>query len=192
MSMMPTPENPSPSMLKPALLVGVVCGVVGAIPYLRLLNCVCCLPAVLFGLLAAYMVSREQARSGGRFNLGHGALVGLLTGLFYGVTVAIVGAVFDATLSAPDTRAMLNWLRSMPNLPPQSQTALDQALQDAGHFSVGRFVLGLFLGTAVYAAFATLGGLIGGALFKRQTPGPAGPSAGTTSMWPAGGGPSSV
>ena len=51
----------SPSLLKAALIGGVVAGIVAAVPLLGdLLYCLCCLPVVGGGFLAAFLYSKDS------------------------------------------------------------------------------------------------------------------------------------
>ena len=58
-------DNQAPSMLKSTVIGGAVFGAIAAVPLVgSMLNCLCCSLITGGGFFAAYLYSRECARSG--------------------------------------------------------------------------------------------------------------------------------
>lgn len=166
-------DDHAPSMLKPTLIGGGLFGLVGAIPYLGALNCLCCSLIIGGGFLAAYLYSRECAGQGVAFRPGSGAVVGLIAALFHAIANTAVWRVV-ATL--------------MPQDPDQIVEQLEQAGMPAEYIDIATNVFDMlsgFVGVIIYffvilligAVFSTIGGLIGGAVFKVEPAPPAPPVA---------------
>lgn len=166
----------SPSILRATLIGGAVFGVLGGVPIIGALNCACCALIVGGGFLAAFLYSKECARAGAGFSPGNGALVGLVAGLFYALATSVVGAVFKSIMGPADIDQMMQALEQF-DLPPEV------AEQAAGWMERTGGILGailMFFFTLLLAAvFSTLGGLIGGAVFKVEPRPPAGPFTGS-------------
>jgi hypothetical protein len=186
-SAQPLPASPAPHLFKSALIAGLVCGLVVGLPFLGALNCFCCAPVILCGMWAAYLLSREQARRGGRFDIGHGALVGLIAGLFCGLTTSVVRGVVLATGIEPALGVLRNVLQNAHEMPPELREVLDKIFTPG--FSAFIFLIGLMTRIVVYAFFATAGGLLGALLFKPKAPTPTGTGGATSDPGTTGGGP---
>ncbi len=78
------------SRLQPAVIGGVVIGVLSALPLVSAGNCCCCLWIIGGGAVAAYLLQQHQATP---ITVGDGAVVGAMAGL--------VGAVVDLVISIP-------------------------------------------------------------------------------------------
>jgi len=160
----------NPSMLRATLIGGSVFGVIAAVPILGALNCACCALVAGGGFLAAYLYSKECRDAGAAFTPGNGALVGLVAGLFYALAGTVVGAVFKAIMGPPDLDQMMHAMEQF-DLPPE---VVDQASIWFERFAgVMGIVLGFFVSLLLAAVFSTLGGLIGGAVFKVEPAPPA-------------------
>ncbi len=156
-----------PSMLKPALISGLVFGIVAAIPILNFINCACCALIIGCGFLAAYLMSQEHRAAGLAFRAGNGATVGLVSGLVYGVVNGIVGAVVQLAFGVGDITQVLEQLESSGmDLDPQAMERISGFMASTGPLALALF--GLFIAILLGAIFATIGGLIGGAVFKHQ------------------------
>ncbi|HSW39402.1 MAG TPA: DUF5518 domain-containing protein [Acidobacteriota bacterium] len=155
------------TMLKPALAGGIVAGILSAVPYINVGNCLCCAWVIGGGMLAAYLHVKDSLSPA---TLGRGAAVGLLTG--------IVGAVVFALFSIPInhlTRDAQNRflqmlheaLNEMQNVPPETYERLESLLADGGP---GFLLTGLTLVVTVFIflLFSTIGGTIGVALFEKR------------------------
>ncbi|MBI3493088.1 MAG: hypothetical protein HY047_15105 [Acidobacteria bacterium] len=161
----------SPNYTQPALMGGAVMGVLSALPLIAAGNVCCCLWVVSGGLVAAYVFQQNQAAP---MAPGDGALVGLLAGLF-GAFVHLVLSIPIDILMAPIERAMTQRFFDMAGgMSPEVRDMFDRFAGSRAEASVGiilvrraiAFVFMLFIG----AMFSTVGGLLGAALFRKQTP----------------------
>ncbi len=158
-------------MLKPALIGGVLLGVLSAIPVIGAFNCVCCAWVIGGGMLAAHLYIKGSPVA---VTLGRGVGLGLLTG--------VIGAVVDTLFSIPlhialrsvgmgFVEQMREILDQIPNLPPETKDALRSMFSDGGGFSVLFLILGGLFKVVIYGIMAMLGGAIGVALFEKRKPG---------------------
>ena len=140
------------------------------------LNCLCCSLIIGGGFLAAFLYSKECKSGNFAFKPGSGALVGLVAGLFYSVASTIVQGLVSVAGGGPspeDLEKMVEMLEQM-NVPPES---VDQAIRFMEGMSGPSGLLFGFLITLLMAAiFSTVGGLIGGAVFKNEPAAPAPPA----------------
>lgn len=170
-------DSRAPSMLKATLIGGAVFGVIAGLPYIGAINCACCALVVAGGFLAAFLYSKECSGAGVEFKPGNGALVGLVAGLFYALAASVVGGMINL-VKPTDPEQIVEMIEQM-GLPPEN---IDAAIKIAEMFSGVTGIVFLFLFWLLAAAFfSTIGGLIGGAVFKVAPP-PAPPAAQTPSI----------
>lgn len=153
-------DNPK---FKSALMGGGVLGVVAALPYVAYLNTVCCALYVGGGVLAVYFYSREQAPLP-KAPYGDGAIVGLLAGVIGGIVTTFVGAIFVALGLTPD---VTDFLRQVDQMGAELPGWLSDLVADEG---VSAAILGgqLVMNVIFFAIFATIGGLVGVAIFHKK------------------------
>ena len=162
-----------PDLLKPTLISGLAFGLASAIPFLNLLNVFCCCGLVWgCGLLAAYLYGQSCRAAGVAFRPGTGATVGLLAGAFFAVSTAVFNTLFSMMFGPAIVEMMSRLVGNIPTVPPWVLDILDRAREDAGKFSLLSFIFSLIIWSVAGAVFSTLGGLLGGALFKHEPPPP--------------------
>jgi hypothetical protein len=150
-----------PSLTQPALIGGLVGGVLSALPLISGGNLCCCLWIVSGGAVAAYVLQQNHTLP---IAAGDGALVGLLAGLV-GAFVYLVLSIPINLLVAPMERVLFDRLETMSNLPPELREYARNSVS-AGARAVFGFVFMLVLG----AIFSTLGGLLGALVFGKKMP----------------------
>ena len=161
-------------MLKPALIAGVLLGILSSLPVISAFNCVCCAWVIGGGLLAAYLYVKDSPVP---VTLGRGVLLGLLTGLIG----SIVSALFLIPLSMLTGPGMgiLEQLRGtlnqMPNVPPETRRMIESLYSREG-IGTAIYVVGFIFMLTLNLLFAGAGSTIGVALFEKRKPGS--PSAG--------------
>ena len=145
-------------------------GVLSALPLVYFGNACCCLWVVSGGLIAAYLVQQNQATP---ITPADGALVGLLAGLL-GACVQFVVKIPIDFLMAPLEQAMLQRLLDSATLPPEWRDILERSsarnAEASLAFQIVARVAGLMFWLFIGAVFATLGGLIGAMIFRKDTP----------------------
>lgn len=158
-------------MGQPALIGGLVMGVLSSLPLINLGNLCCCLWVVAGGVVAAYLLQQNQSQP---LTPGDGALVGLFAGLI-GAGVGFVISIPIGLLMEPMQRAMVQRTLEMSgNMPPAVREILEnygQPRTALGFLGALVFrVIGFFFLLVVGAVFSTLGGLLGAAVFKKSPP----------------------
>jgi hypothetical protein len=163
--------------LQPAFWGGLFIGVLSALPLVGAGNCCCCLWVLTGGALATYL--RQQTLPT-PIDAAEAALVGLLAGVFGG----LVGGVLSIPVQmffGPWQRNVMDWLIAQnPDLPSQIRDAVEQSA--AGAVGVIAHLTGILISIVIDAVFGMLGGLLGVAIFKKNTPTP--PPPGTVEILP--------
>lgn len=162
-------DQEKPGMLQAALIGGVFLGVTSALPVIGWFNCGCCLLLVGGGTLASFIYFREHSTGTTATPYGDGALLGLFTG---GIG-AVVWTMVEIPVSYFKLRfgvgmgdlAELEELLSDPEIPPIVNELLMNILAD-GAFSPILVFFTLITHLILAAVFATIGGVIGAALFQ--------------------------
>ena len=156
-------DNPK---FKAALIGGGVFGVLAALPYIEMINLVCCALFIGGGVFAAYLYLKDQPPSE-KTPYGDGALVGLIAGVIGGVVTTIVGALVLASGLGPDPGEAAAAFEQLD----QAGIELPDIVRDMmGGDGVSAAMLGtqLVMNVILYGIFATLGGLVGVAIFHKK------------------------
>jgi hypothetical protein len=104
-----------PSKAQPALLGGLVIGVLSALPVIQFGNVCCCMWVLLGGGLAAYLLQQNDPEPIG---IGDGTVAGFLAGAF-GAVVWLLLSIAIRSLMAPFESAMAQRaLENARDLPP--------------------------------------------------------------------------
>jgi len=147
---------------QPALLGGLLIGVLSSLPVVKIANC-CCLWVIAGGLLTVYLQQQAQAEP---VETGDAVVGGLIAGVVGGLIAVLIGYFEFVALG------------SVFNIGDQVRQALDQNPQmpvDIRDMIVnlvsGKGVVLLALvQLPVYAVFGMLGALLGTALFRKKQP----------------------
>ena len=158
---------------QPALIGGVVMGVLSALPIISAGNLCCCLWVVSGGVVAAYLFQQERTAP---MTPADGALVGLLAGLVGALVQSLVSIPIDL-LVGPMEQTIRQRVLDMGTLPPEVRDLLERygrsgltgGTMSAAIYIVSRLV-GLMVGLFIGGLFSTMGGLVGALIFKKQTP----------------------
>jgi hypothetical protein len=166
-----------PSFGQPALIGGVVMGVLSALPIVSAANLFCCCLWVLSGgALAAYLLQQNQPAP---ITPGDGALVGLLAGLI-GAAVHFVLSIPIGLFIAPLERQLVQRIIEVIGPMPPDMRDFFERYAGGAEPSFATFltfrVIALMFNLVVGAIFSTIGGLLGAAIFRRPGGGPPPPS----------------
>jgi hypothetical protein len=154
--------------LKPALIGGVLLGLLSVIPFVNSLNVCCCLWAILGGMLASYLYVKNSPTPA---TPGDGAMIGALAG--------VVGAIISLILGIPISYAMGPTMRNLllgivENLDRQQAELMRRQLEASGDSIVPVIINALILAVLLFV-FSVIGGLIGTAIFEKRKGGPVPP-----------------
>lgn len=160
-------QDRSPSMLRSAMIGGAVLGAAGGMPLVGALNC-CCVLFLGAGIFAAYLYSKECERQNAEFRPGNGATLGLIASPFYALATSVVAGVFRLIFSGGDEMAQITDALDQSGAPPEVADTILKVLE-AFSGPLG-WIFSFFVVLVFAAIFCTIGGLIGGALFKVKPP----------------------
>ena len=148
--------------LQPALLGGILIGVLSALPFV---GACCCLWVIAGGVLTTYLL---QERINTPVGAGEASIAGLLAGVV-GAFVSTMVAQLVAFARGTTMVDAVNSLLSRGELPPEMAGALERVRD----FPPAVFVIGsLLVALVVYPIFSMLGALLGVAIFKKTPPPP--------------------
>jgi hypothetical protein len=150
------------TMTQPALIGGLVMGVLSALPIISAGNVCCCLWVLSGGIVAAYVLQQNQPQP---ITIGDGALAGLLASLV-GSLVYLALSIPIMMIVAPMQRQLLeSMMNGAGNIPPEFRSFATSYVGGALGIVLS-FVTMLIAGLI----FCTLGGVIGAAIFRRPPP----------------------
>src|ERR1044071_7345299 len=121
---------------RPALIGGVLLGLLSVIPFVNVLNVCCCLWAILGGMLASYLYVKSSPTPA---TPGDGAVLGAIAGA--------IGAAISLVLGIPISYAMGGtmknlMLRLMENLNPQQAEMMRRQIEASGNSISGAIEIG--------------------------------------------------
>jgi hypothetical protein len=160
----------SVSLFQPALLAGIVIGVLSALPIVSVGNCCCCMWVIGGGALAAWLLQQNSARG---ITIAEGMLAGMAAGVVGAVVAVPISLASQALLGGLGLeRDLLNRiLENAQSMPPEVRDALERAR--ASSFTAGggvlRALILLVFSLAINLVFATLGGLLGAFFFRKDS-----------------------
>jgi hypothetical protein len=145
------------NLLISAVIGAMVITAMANVPILNLVNCLLCVGFWAGAILAVWLYRRFE----GSVSLGQGVAIGALTGLFAGLLGFALSFVGGAGAGA-----MLNSVARL--LPPETTAEMGDFSRElvAGPIAI----LVNLTGVIVNILFGTLGGLIGGAVFRPRLP----------------------
>jgi hypothetical protein len=149
--------------LKPALIGGVIVGILSAIP---LVNYCCCIWALVGGLIAANIYIKASPNP---VTPADGAIVGAIAGVIGVVLIVVIGIPLQLILG---TAVMSMMSGAMQNADPAQAAQFNEALAASGGVTVFNAIKGALLSSVVAVIFSAVGGLLGVAIFEKRKGGP--------------------
>ena len=154
--------------LKPAIIGGVVLGVLSVIPFVNWVNVCCCLWAILGGLLAS---KQYVSNSPTPASAGDGAIVGAMAGLVGAVIAVIIGIPISIVTSGLMSGIIISLIEGINPAQAEMMRAQMETSSTIGRAILNGFILAIFL-----VIFSTIGGLIGISIFEKRKGGAAPPA----------------
>lgn len=163
--------NQQPDKLLPAVYGGIIMGLLSAVPFVSLINCLCCAGILAGGVAAVFFYKSNFTPDTPPFTSADCLLVGALSG----VVGAVVGTVLSLGFTAMFGNVMMEFLRNVllnPDLelPEQSRAQLEELLVDKGTSPI-LIAMNFFFSLILDVIFGLLGGLIGYGIFKPKAQG---------------------
>ncbi len=165
-----------PGLLVPILIGGIASATISSVPFLSIVNCLCC-AGIMGGVILGVWFYKKSFPPDLPFTLGDGIKIGTLGGLVGGALYSIVIlaelGVFTGNFASAFGVYMDEALRQMessntdPASMEQIRTFLEGLIANPGMLLIVVVVGALVL----FTVFGVLGGLIGGSIFKtKQVP----------------------
>src|SRR5437660_2320519 len=145
--------------LKPAIIGGLVVGLLSAIPFVNLLNVCCCLWAILGGALASYIYIKATPTP---VRAGDGAILGLLAGVVGAAIYIVIGIPINILLRGTMNAILLSMFERVN---PAQVEMMRAMMTEQTVLSV--IIRGLF-GAFLLLIFSTIGGLLGIPIFEKR------------------------
>src|SRR6266542_1040356 len=144
-------------------------GVLSALPIVSAGNICCCLWVVSGGLVAAYVFQQQHSAP---ISAADGALVGLLAGIFGAMIHTVVSIPVDIIVGPMQRAMMQRFIDMTGNMPSDMRDMLERISdrRSSGAFFLVGHIVGFMFWLFVGGVFSTLGGLLGSAIFRKQTP----------------------
>ena len=152
--------------LKPAIIGGVVLGLLSVIPFVNFGNVCCCLWAIVGGLLATYLYVKNSPTP---VNAGDGAMVGGLAGLVGAVISVVLGIPIDLAMGPVMRNMMIGFLARMD---PRQADLIRQQIEAAGGPSITGTIVNALILAVLLVIFSIIGGLLGVPIFEKRKGGP--------------------
>jgi hypothetical protein len=157
-----------PSKIQPALIGGLVIGLLWSVPYLNLINLCCCLGVLAGGALAAWqLVKRSPVLP---VSSGDGAVVGLLAGLVGAGVHLVLGIPIGLVFNQTGVSVVKSILGMMNN--PEINRAMEETIRNAQSQGLVERVVGALVGwcitSVISVGFSAVGGLIGVSMFEKR------------------------
>ncbi len=169
-----------PPILIPALIGGVFLGVTSALPLIEYINFACCVLVIGGGVLASVLYLRDYPDYLPPVSYADAAVLGLLTGVIGGFVWTMVGLPLEffkiqIGMGMADM-SELSELLDDASIPPALRSLLDDFLAHGG-MPLWMVVLSFILNLVRSVIFATLGAIIGVAIFQKKPAGSVPPTA---------------
>lgn len=154
-----------PAKLQPAILGGLFIGILSALPLISVGNACCCLWIVCGGLLASYIMQQNHP---GPIQVGDGAVVGLLAGIFGALVWAVVSIPIQLVTGPIQAAWVERIINSTEDIPPQVMTWLE-AIRGGAAVTLS-ITLGLMFMLFFGIVFGAIGGVLGAIFFRPKAP----------------------
>ncbi len=152
----------APAKLQPALLGGVMIGVLSALPVINIANC-CCAWILFGGALSAYLM---QANHPEPVQIGDGAIAGLMAGLFGAFVWLILSIPINMAMAPFQSEMTQRILRDASDMSPELR-GLFEGVSGGPVIGIG-LLFGFFVMLVVSTTFGMLGGLFGALMFRKK------------------------
>jgi hypothetical protein len=148
--------------VKPALIGGVLLGLLSVIPFVSALNVCCCLWAILGGMLASYLYVKNSPTPA---TIGDGAIIGALAGAIGAAVAVIIGTPVSYAMGPTMRNLLLNLAES---LDPRQAAEFRRQIEMSASDSILPVIINQLVLALLLFIFSIIGGLIGTALFEKR------------------------
>src|SRR5262249_52685734 len=138
-----------PSKLAPALVGGLILGILSAIPFVNLGNACCCMWVLIGGIVAAKMLINQSPVLPVR--AGDGAAVGALAGAIGAAVNLVLGVPLALLLGSGIQIGLMQSLRNMMHDNPDAQAQIDQAIRQMQYTNPGERIVSALVYWMIFA-----------------------------------------
>jgi hypothetical protein len=149
--------------IKPAVIGGVVLGLLSVIPIVNWVNFCCCLWAIAGGVLAAQLYIKNSPT---QVSVGEGAMLGAIAGVIGGAIYVVVGVPVNLLVGGAVAGLFMSLAE---NFNPEQADMIRRQMM-APQNIVGEIVRG-FIGAIFLVIFSTVGGLLAIPIFEKRKAG---------------------
>ncbi|MEO6726371.1 MAG: hypothetical protein ABIP14_13875 [Blastocatellia bacterium] len=154
---------------QPALIGGLIVGILSAVPGISAVNLCCCAWALLGGIVAVKLTIGRSQRP---IKTSEGAQIGAAAGLIGAVIFCIVAIpIIVSGLMTNSSLKLMAWIAERAN-DPKLQQMMDEAIKQAASQTAAQRLVSslpvLFVQAIIFCGFTVLGGLLGVALFEKR------------------------
>jgi len=153
---------------QPAILGGLLIGVLSSLPIISAGNICCCLWVVAGGALTVYL---QQQRTPEPVQTGDAVVGGLVAGLIGGLITCIASYIMFMILGPvvqSSLAAVQDQIESNPDMPAATREMVQNIIRMMA--GGGAILIKALITLPVYAVFSMLGALLGTALFRKKQP----------------------
>ena len=119
-----------PDKFIPALYGGIIIGFISSIPFLNLINCICCAGVMLGGLLAVYFYKENFTPATPPFTSGDCLSLGVYAGLIGALVTTVLNVLILLLFGNVMGDFILKTIQEMDlQIPEESLTAIENAFQ---------------------------------------------------------------
>jgi hypothetical protein len=154
---------------QPALVGGLIAGILAVVPVVNLANCCFCAWAVVGGAVASKMLIDRTPRP---VKSGEGAKTGLMAGLIGAGIYLVIGVPLALIGIGEGLQRTIFTEMANRSADPQFQEMMQRILEASANQTPGQRLVGtlpvMIIFAAIYLGFTVLGGLLGVALFEKR------------------------
>ncbi|MBD3287427.1 hypothetical protein GF337_01370 [candidate division KSB1 bacterium] len=147
-----------PDKFVPAIIGGIVIGVLSTVPVLNFINCFCCAGVIIGGFTAVYVYNKTLGEQ--ELIYSDGALLGILAGIIGVVFSAILNSIFGITMEKVLEQAM----QFSQDIPPEAEEMLNFFRQNQSSL----YLLNIAMSLVINVLFGLAGGLLGVAILGKK------------------------
>ena len=148
----------------PALYGGIVIGLISGIPFLSLINCLCCAGVLLGGFLSVFFYKKDLTPQMPPLESSDALQLGAIAGLIGAVVGNILSAIIFFALGNVMGEAMMSVVEGFRDqMPPGTLEQMEEGMRRGGLSPIS-----IVISLIIDPLFGLLGGLIGYSVFKQK------------------------
>ncbi|MCX7877423.1 MAG: DUF4199 family protein [Ignavibacteria bacterium] len=161
----------TPNKLNAVLLSSFVMLILSLIPFLNLINLICCAGIIIGGASGTLYYARQCKATGYPLNNGDGVMIGILGGIISAVIYVIVSTLLIMFTNSNPVEMVYKFTEEYGiEIPPESEKLLKQVYEEYQQKGFSFMMLGveLFIRVISHTLFGAIGGLLVASFFNRN------------------------